>query len=65
MPEQPGMAVITENAAIVLTDIVGTTELSQRLSAEEADELRRHHFSILRQAIAEAAGTEVKTWVMA
>ena len=32
----------TENVAILFTDIVGlSTELSQRLSAEVADEVRR------------------------
>ena len=46
--------------AILFTDIVGSTELSQRLTPDAADELRRGHFSILRQAIAEAGGTEVK-----
>ena len=46
--------------AILFTDIVGSTELSQRLSAEVADEVRRGHFSILRQAITESGGTEVK-----
>ncbi|MGB7051626.1 MAG: adenylate/guanylate cyclase domain-containing protein, partial [Acidimicrobiales bacterium] len=40
--------------------MVGSTELSQRLSPEEADEIRRRHFSVLRQAIAEAGGAEVK-----
>jgi class 3 adenylate cyclase/tetratricopeptide (TPR) repeat protein len=50
----------TENVAILFTDIVGSTGLSQRLSPEVADEVRRAHFSILRQAIAEAGGTEVK-----
>ncbi len=50
----------TENVAILFTDIVGSTELSQRLSAEVADEVRRGHFSILRQAITESGGTEVK-----
>ena len=50
----------TENVAILFTDVVGSTELSQRLSADAADEVRRGHFSILRQAIAEADGTEVK-----
>jgi class 3 adenylate cyclase/tetratricopeptide (TPR) repeat protein len=50
----------TENAAILFTDVVGSTELSQRLSPEVAEELRRGHFSILRQAIAQAGGTEVK-----
>ena len=50
----------TENVSILFTDIVGSTELSQRLSPEVADEVRRGHFSILRQAIAETGGTEVK-----
>ena len=50
----------TENVAILFTDVVGSTELSQRLSPEVAEEERRGHFSILRQAIAEVGGTEVK-----
>jgi len=50
----------TESVTILFTDVVGSTELSQRLSAEAADEVRHRHFSILRQAIAEAGGTEVK-----
>ncbi len=50
----------TENVAILFTDIVGSTELSHRVSAELADEIRRHHFSILRRAITESGGTEVK-----
>jgi len=49
-----------EDVAILFTDIVGSTELSQRLTPDAADELRRGHFSILRQALAEAGGTEVK-----
>ncbi len=49
-----------ESATILFTDVVGSTELSQRLSAEAFDEVRRGHFSILRQAIAETGGTEVK-----
>ncbi len=50
----------TENVAILFTDIVGSTELSQRLSQEAADEVRRGHFSILSQAITESGGTAVK-----
>jgi class 3 adenylate cyclase/tetratricopeptide (TPR) repeat protein len=50
----------TENVAVLFTDIVGSTELSQRLLAEEADELRLRHFSILRHAVTGAGGTEVK-----
>ena len=49
----------TQNMAILFTD-GRVTELSQRVSPEEADELRRAHFSILRQALAEAGGAEVK-----
>jgi class 3 adenylate cyclase/tetratricopeptide (TPR) repeat protein len=49
-----------ENVAILFTDVVGSTELSQRLAPDAADEVRRGHFSILRQAIAKAGGTEVK-----
>ena len=51
----------TEHVAILFTDVVGSTELAQRLSAEAADEVRRDHFSVLRQALAEAGGTEVKS----
>ena len=49
-----------ESATILFTDVVGSTELSQGLSPDAAEEVRRGHFSILRQAIAEAGGTEVK-----
>ena len=50
----------TENVALLFTDVVGSTELAQGLSPEAADEVRRAHFSTLRQALAEAGGTEVK-----
>ena len=50
----------TENVAILFTDIVGSTELSQALSQVEADDVRRSHFAVLRQAVAEAGGREVK-----
>jgi len=52
--------VTTENLAILFTDIVGSTQLSHRQSPEDADEVRRGHFSILRQAVTEAGGKEVK-----
>jgi class 3 adenylate cyclase len=52
--------VTTENVAILFTDIVGSTDLFQRLSPAAADEVRRSHFAVLRQAITETEGTEVK-----
>ncbi len=50
----------TEAVVILFTDVVGSTQLSMAHSPEQADEVRRTHFSILRQAITEAGGTEVK-----
>jgi class 3 adenylate cyclase len=51
---------VIESTTILFTDVVASTELAQRLSPDDAEELRRRHFSILRQRIAEAGGTEVK-----
>lgn len=50
----------TENVTVLFTDIVGSTALASSLAPDAADDLRRQHFSILRQAIAEAGGAEVK-----
>ena len=50
----------TENVAVLFTDMVGSTVLASSLAPDAADELRREHFSILRQAVAEAGGSEVK-----
>jgi class 3 adenylate cyclase/tetratricopeptide (TPR) repeat protein len=50
----------TQSVAVLFTDLVSSTELSQRLSPDAADEVRRGHFSILRQAVTATGGTEVK-----
>jgi class 3 adenylate cyclase/tetratricopeptide (TPR) repeat protein len=50
----------TENVTVLFTDLVGSTALSSSLAHDEADRLRREHFSVLRQAVAESGGTEVK-----
>ncbi len=50
----------TENLAVVFTDMVDSTALSSALVPDAADELRREHFSILRQAVVESGGSEVK-----
>ncbi len=55
-----GVSMTTENVAILFTDVVSSTELASSLSPEGADKVRRGHFSILRQAVAEAGGLEVK-----
>jgi class 3 adenylate cyclase/DNA polymerase III delta prime subunit len=47
-------------ATFLFTDLVGSTELSSRLSATEEDALRQGHFGALRAAVESTAGREVK-----
>ncbi len=49
-----------ENVAVLFTDVVGSADSSKPLPPEAAGAVRRGHFAILRQALAEAGGTEVK-----
>jgi class 3 adenylate cyclase len=49
-----------ETITVMFTDLVGSTELASRLGPAVADELRRAHFSLLRGALADTDGTEVK-----
>src|SRR4029077_13764008 len=49
-----------ENVTVLFTDMVGSTALASSVVQDAADDLRREHFSILRRAIFEAGGTEVK-----
>ena len=51
---------VIENITVLFTDLVGSTELVSSLSPEAGDEIRRRHFSSLRQAIADTGGTELK-----
>ena len=60
VPGGEGSQWTIETVAVLFTDIVGSSALASRLSPEAADETRRGHFSILRQAVAEWGGTEVK-----
>ncbi|HEV3362833.1 MAG TPA: adenylate/guanylate cyclase domain-containing protein, partial [Acidimicrobiia bacterium] len=46
--------------AFLFTDLVGSTALIDRLGDDAADEVRRSHFELLRRAVAEAGGQEVK-----
>ncbi len=45
---------------VLFTDLVGSTDLLSRVGEAEADELRREHFGLLRAAMADYAGREVK-----
>lgn len=43
-----------EIVTVLFTDLVGSTELLDRLGEEAAEELRRSHFAVLRAALAAA-----------
>jgi class 3 adenylate cyclase/tetratricopeptide (TPR) repeat protein len=49
-----------EHVTVLFTDMVGSTALAAGMSPAEADDLRRTHFSLLRQAITAAGAAEVK-----
>ena len=51
---------VTETITVLFTDLVASTEISYEISPDAADELLRAHFSVLRQAIANSGGVEVK-----
>jgi len=46
---------------VLFTDVVGSTDLLSRLGEGPFNELRRAHFAALREELAAAGGTEVKT----
>jgi class 3 adenylate cyclase/tetratricopeptide (TPR) repeat protein len=49
-----------ETVTVLFTDLVGSTGMAQRLGPAAADEVRKEHFGILRRAIDECGGDEVK-----
>lgn len=49
-----------ETVTILFTDLVGSTGLETRIGPGAADELRVEHFELIRSALAEAGGREVK-----
>src|SRR5687768_1701430 len=53
---------MTEATTVTLlfTDLVGSTELHDRLGDDAVDILRREHFRLLRDAVLAADGREVK-----
>jgi len=46
--------------AVLMTDLVGSTAMSDRVGPEAAEELRTEHFGLLRSALERAGGREVK-----
>jgi class 3 adenylate cyclase len=50
-----------EHVFILFTDIVGSTEQSMATESEVANQQRLHHFLVLRRAIFDSGGLEIKT----
>jgi class 3 adenylate cyclase len=55
------MRTATRTVTILFTDLVGSTELAARLGSSASEDLRTHHFSTIRSALAVHRGDEVKT----
>ncbi len=49
-----------ETVTILITDLVGSTQLESRVGPVVSEELREEHFGLLRDAVGEAGGREVK-----
>jgi class 3 adenylate cyclase len=49
-----------ETVTILFTDLVGSTGLATRIGPGAAEELRGEHFALIRAAVDEAVGREVK-----
>ena len=49
-----------ETVSVLITDLVGSTSLASRIGPAAAEELRVEHFAVLREAIGQAQGQEVK-----
>ena len=45
---------------LLFTDLTGSSALLERLGDEAGEDLRRRHFAILREAVADTGGEEVK-----
>ena len=61
-PPAPPLPSATPSGVVtfMFTDLVGSTELLERLGDDAADALRRRHFAALREAVRAHDGTEVK-----
>ncbi len=54
------MGADVETVTILITDLVGSTQLESRVGPAAAEALREEHFGMLRDAVRDAGGREVK-----
>ncbi len=57
---QAGGGATYQTVTVLFTDLVGSTELANRIGPSPADVLRREHFALLRAAAEQTGGHEVK-----
>ncbi len=50
----------TETVSVLMTDLVGSTAIADRVGPEAAEDLRTEHFGLLRGALQRTGGREVK-----
>jgi class 3 adenylate cyclase/ATP/maltotriose-dependent transcriptional regulator MalT len=58
--EEGSDVVAAQIVTLLFTDLTGSSALLRRLGDEAGEDLRRRHFGILREAVAETGGQEVK-----
>ena len=51
----------TETVSVLMTDLVGSTAMADRVGPAAAEGLRAEHFGLLRGALERTGGREVKT----
>jgi class 3 adenylate cyclase len=57
---QEGGRLVAQIVTLLFTDLAGSSALLDQLGDVAADEARRTHFSLLREAVADSGGEEVK-----
>ena len=50
----------TQTVSMLITDLVGSTAMAERLGPAAAEQLRSEHFELLREALERTGGREVK-----
>jgi class 3 adenylate cyclase len=50
-----------QTVSVLMTDLVGSTEIAGRLGPAASEDFRREHFAVLRSAVERCGGSEVKS----
>jgi class 3 adenylate cyclase len=61
MPCERSVTMKTGTVTLLFTDLVGSSELIQRLGDDASDRVRRRYFRLLRGSVQRCGGTEIKS----